>query len=64
MIPDSRRKARDERATVSTMTVEISVNVTADRMRSVLRSVSLMTSNLRMTVQLQSVTVTLWSRYV
>ena len=50
--------------TVSTMTVEISVNVTADRMRSVLRSVSLMTSSLRMTVQLQSVTVTLWSRYV
>ena len=49
---------------VSTMTVEISVNVTADRMRSVLRSVSLMTSSLRMTVQLQSVTVTLWSRYV
>ena len=50
--------------TVSTMSVEISVNVTADRMRSVLRSVSLMTSNLRMTVQLQSVTVILWSRYV
>ena len=49
---------------VSTMTVETSVNVTADRMRSVLRSVSLMTSSLKMTVQLQSVTVTLWSRYV
>ena len=50
--------------TVSTMTVETSVNVTADRMRSVLLSVSLMTSSLKMTVQLQSVTVTLWSRYV
>ena len=31
---------------------------------SVLRSVSLMASSLKMTVQLQSVTVTLWSRYV
>ena len=44
------------------MTVEISVNVTEDRMRSVHHSVSLMISTPKRMEQLPSVTVTPWSR--
>ena len=44
------------------MTVEISVSVTEDRMRSVHHSVSLMISTPKRMEQLPSVTVTPWSR--
>ncbi len=58
----SRSSARN--ITVNLMTVEISVNVTEDRMRSVHRSASHTTLNPKTTELLLSVTVTPWNRFV